>query len=416
VVGMAGEAGGSDGPDEACTSTAADRDCTTECPCESAEGSCTADDQCVTGSSCVSGSGNKVGRTYDTCLAEHCNDDRQDAGETSVDCGGECGCLASYEEVSLKGIPDGMFWSKISAISGDAQKMVGYVDTDDRGYYPMSVAYDGTVTQLPSFAQFARADTISSDGKVVAGSVNCADPPDCTDQTPSTIQWTGSAAPKVVFKSGWPRKISSSGASIAGEQYSPADGTTVAFLLTGFSSVLIPDMDAVAGMTPDAKYVAGHLWNNNAEAGLWLAQTQAMTKIGSPDWSNIQINAMNGTTPALVGFGNPATGNDFRAFRWKDGVITELGNFPGGNQASPSGVSADGDTVVGTAGNNDLQVAFIWTQAHKLTSIVDELRARGLELPPDMSLRYANFVSDDGKTIIGAELTDSPTFWRVVLK
>jgi len=414
-AGEGGQAGEAGGPGGACASTAANRICTAECPCASAEGICTASDQCVGGTSCVSGSGIKVGRVQDTCLADHCNNDRLDPVETSVDCGGECGCLATYEEVSIKNIPNGTYWHEITAISGDAQKMVGYVDTDDRGYYPVSVARDGALTQLPSFSKSSRADAISGDGKVIAGVVICSDPPDCADPTASTIQWSGSAAPKVVFKGGWPRKISSSGASIAGEQYSADDGGDVAFLLTGFSSVFIPEMDAVAGLTPDAKYVVGHLRNNNAEAGVWYAPTQKLTKISSPDWNNIQINAVNGTTPTLVGFGNPPSSQDFVGFRWKDGVFTDLGHLPSGNLVSPTAVSADGATVVGSGGSNDFQAAFIWTEAAGLRSIVDELRARGLELPVDMVLKQASFISDDGKTIIGAELTEQPTFWRVVL-
>jgi uncharacterized membrane protein len=278
----------------------------------------------------------------------------------------------------------------------------------------VTVGLDGTLTQLPSFSKSSRADAISADGNVIAGVVICGDPPNCTDATGSAIEWTGLAAPKVVF-TGAAHWLSSTGASMAGEQYSEADGGNVVFLLNGFSSVFIPAFDAVAGMTDDAKYVAGHLRDNNAEAGLWFAPTQTMTKISSPDWVNIQINAVNGTTPVLVGYGNLANTDAFVAFRWKNDTITLLGNFPAGNQADPAAVSADGKTVVGVAGNTDFSAAFIWTEADGMRSIIDELKARGMELPVDMTLKQPTFMSDDGKTIIGAEANGQATFWRVVL-
>src|SRR6478752_1353709 len=93
--------------DKPACSSAKERTCTTQCPCASAEGVCTASNQCVSGSTCVAGSGKKVGRAGDTCLATHCNNDTLDSGETSVDCGGECGCRATFEIVSYKNIPSG---------------------------------------------------------------------------------------------------------------------------------------------------------------------------------------------------------------------------------------------------------------------------------------------------------------------
>ena len=52
----------------------------------------------------------------------------------------------------------------------------------------------------------------------------------------------------------------------------------------------------------------------------------------------------------------------------------------------------------------------------EVRTIVDELKARGLEPVSDLTLKYAKFISDDGKTIVGADFTSPPTFWRVILQ
>jgi hypothetical protein len=80
--------------------------------------------------------------------------------------------------------------------------------------------------------------------------------------------------------------------------------------------------------------------------------------------------------------------------------------------SDPSAVSNDGGTVVGTVGPFEVQQAFIWTDADKLRYIVDELKARGYEPPSDMLLKYPKFISEDGKTIVGVEIIEPPTFWR----
>ncbi|HYP90470.1 MAG TPA: hypothetical protein VEQ59_19995, partial [Polyangiaceae bacterium] len=216
---------------------------------------------------------------------------------------------------------------------------------------------------------------------------------------------------------GWPRKVSSSGASVAGEQHDPSSGITSGFLLTGNTHVLIPEMSSVTGLTQDAKYVVGALGGDTANIRVWAAQTKVLTKVGLGKWPSISANGVNGSsTPVVVGTGYLPSNTGSSAYRWMNGTITELGNFAGGDYSGANAVSADGGTVVGVAGTNTQQVAFIWTDANKMRSLVDELRARGLEIPVDMSLKFANLISDDGKTIIGSELTDPPTFWRIVLQ
>jgi len=250
----------------------------------------------------------------------------------------------------------------------------------------------------------------------VLGGISCSDPPTCSNTSQSITTWTGTAAPKVVYTTGTARAISSSGAAFAGDFYDAGASQQRGFIKNGNAVTTIADLSSVVGMSPDGKYVAGPLQGSSAQAGLWSAQTQALTKIGLATWTNTTINAVNGTDPAVAGYGYISSSDTSVGFRWKGGATTELGVLSGGKYTTPSGISTDGSTVIGLTGTNSFQQAFIWTDKDKLRTVVDELVARGLEPAVDLKLTNALFLSDDGKTIVGTELTTPPSFWRVVLQ
>lgn len=391
--------------------TASDRTCTTQCPCASTEGVCTANNQCASGASCVAGSGKKVGRTGDTCLADHCNNDKLDGGETSVDCGGECGCRATFETVSFKNVPSGAaVVASPQAMSRDGKRLAGFIGRGQASY-PAAFAYDGTVTELESYGKGGTVFAANSDGSVLLGTIGCANPPACTTAGTANVRWAGTTAPTVLSVTGTLRAISSSGSIYAGD----GSETSTAFIYNGTSRTLIPDLVNAVALTPDGKYVAG-AHKNGKQGGLWFAQTQAVTLIGASNWTSTSIRNANGTDPAVVGYGYISAGDSYVGFRWKGGVTTELGVLAGGAYTTPSGVSSDGGTVIGVTGTNSFQQAFIWTDSGKLRSIVDELKARGLEPAVDLALPGADFVSDDGKTIVGWLPGTPPTLWRAVLQ
>jgi uncharacterized membrane protein len=399
------------GPD---CDAADDRACTKECPCSSAEGVCTANDQCASGTSCVSGSGKKVGRAGDTCLATHCNNDVKDSGETSVDCGSECGCRATFEFGALKGIPAGLSGFEVLALSRDGKRQVGYASRGQASY-PIAIAFDGTVTELETYGTGGAVLAANTDGSVLVGTMGCANPPTCSDTTSSIVQWPGQAAPKVIAAVGTPRGISSSGSVVAGDFYDGGASEQQGFLISGNSRFVIPELLGVVSVTPDGKYVAGSLRNAD-EAGLWSVQTASITKIGLATWSRTTITATNGVEPVVVGNGYVAESDSSSGFRWRANVVTDLGVLNGFKYTTPNAVSLDGNTIVGVAQTaNFTQEAFIWTEQDKLRTLEDELKARGLEFALDFSITQARFTSDDGKTIVGWEFTDPRAFWRATL-
>lgn len=367
----------------------------------------------MSGASCVAGSGKKVGRTGNTCLANHCNNDTKDSTETSTDCGGECGCRATFDTISVKGLPANRTAFYALAMSGDGKRLAGTL-TQGRLSYPGAMVIDGAVTALSTEEGNARA--ISSDGKVVLGQLLCADPPTCSDKTVTTVTWTGSAGPNKTGTYGNPRDLSGSGGLVVGDDYDTTSGNYYGFYKpAGKNTSTITAIALVVGVTPDGQYVVGNGNSpSNPPAALWAAQTGNVTIISSSGWSNIHADAINGVSndPTVVGDAYVSATDSRVGFRWKGGVITELATLSGGNFISPKGVSADGGTVVGTTNDS----AFIWTDAAKLRSVVDELRARGLEPAVDFMLGASSFLalSDDGKTIVGSETEN--VFWRVVLQ
>jgi hypothetical protein len=398
--------------DKPVCSTAADRACSVDCPCASTEGVCTNDEQCESGASCVSGSGKKVGRTGNTCLATHCNNDTKDSTETSVDCGGECGCRARLEMIPFKGLATDTAWGALRAMSRDGKVLAGDV-IRGRTSYAAKVAADGTVTELPAYGKWGAIAAASTDGNILIGTIGCANPPTCTDTTGSIGKWMGSASPTVVRTNSTATGASSSGNVVVGGYYDSGAGQQQAFIISGNSWTSIPELFAAAGVTPDGKYVAGT--SLTEKALLWEAQTKNITTISPTTWTHTTVNAINGTTPAVVGRGYISATDTIVAFRWKSGTLTELGLLSGGEYTSPAAVTLDGSTVVGLTGTNDFQQAFIWTDQGKLRTILDELVARGLEPPVDLRLINALLISDDGKTIVGSDPGEPRSFWRATL-
>jgi len=395
--------------------TAVDRVCTVDCPCASGEGVCTASNQCTSGVSCVVGGGKKMGRSGNTCLVAHCDNDKKDADETSVDCGGACGCRATYEVVSYKNMPSGVTAVSLSDMSGDGSRFAATLSRSGPAS-PAAVAADGTVTELSAFGAWGHGKGISADGNVIVGEIGCADPPACSDHTPTEVKWLGTAAPTTVMYNGYARYLSSSGTYIGGSFYKSDLNRDVAFIKNGNALNEVDELRGAAGMTKDGKYLVGDIPDDaGGGVGLFYAPTRAVTKLAGPGWTFTSVTALNGNTPVVIGRGYISSTDKYVDYRWKDGVFTPLGVLSGTRGSPPSAVSNDGSTVVGTVESLSVEQSFIWTDADKLRYIVDELKNRGYEPPGDLLLQNVRYISEDGKTIVGIQSTDLPTFWRVVL-
>ncbi|MGE3670068.1 MAG: formylglycine-generating enzyme family protein, partial [Polyangiaceae bacterium] len=90
----------------ACLANGQANTCGPSCPCESGWGDCDSDAECIAPLVCVDDRGRSFGmhQTFDICLPAHCRNGTLDSGETSVDCGGECGvCDHCFDGVQNSG-------------------------------------------------------------------------------------------------------------------------------------------------------------------------------------------------------------------------------------------------------------------------------------------------------------------------
>jgi probable HAF family extracellular repeat protein len=107
---------------------------------------------------------------------------------------------------------------------------------------------------------------------------------------------------------------------------------------------------------------------------------------------------VNGDGSIVVG--ESGTGTPRRAFRWTPAGMEELIKVSGATEASASGVSVDGSTIVGTNSlNGSLGVAVRWVNGNA---------AQSLGFLPGGFSSSATGVSADGSVIVGSGSTLSP--------
>lgn len=137
---------------------------------------------------CVSGGGIKYGFEGDTCLPEHCDNDVEDASETGVDCGGECGCGATLE--LLEG------GNQVLGVSADGGTIVGFIGS---GNDKEGVAWgpDGVRQTLPGGRE-PRA--VNADGSVVVG------------YGPGAVRWISRGAAEPISSGGFAANVGAANA------------------------------------------------------------------------------------------------------------------------------------------------------------------------------------------------------------
>ncbi len=99
-------------------------------------------------------------------------------------------------------------------------------------------------------------------------------------------------------------------------------------------------------------------------------------------------------------WGYPGWGDDYEALRWENGVVTSLGDLPGGDDDSTAyGVSADGSVIVGYGCSDAGQEAVMWDNG-VLTSL-------GVLTGYETSVAYD--VSADGTVVVGGATNSRTT-------
>lgn len=360
------------------THRGADRTCTAECPCDLGAGVCASDAQCQIGLVCATGGGAKYGLAGNTCLPAHCDNDMQDGAETSIDCGGECGCTATLEVLS-----DPLF---VTGLSDDGSVVVGV----ENGAHVWRTGLS------PEFLGDYWVYGVSGDGKVVFGT---------GDGGP--VRWVNGGSPELLvsdnYSGGSPLSATRTGSTIVGVGRT-ADASEEGFIWTNGTTVSVAGFHSFGSISTDGIIVLGYLLGIEGQRGtpaLWSATSGTTPLVVSGSWATMSRNGEYVLLQVTSGSPSP-----YVLLR-RNETVTPLTAF-GGTDEYLHGVSNDG-VVIGRSGGNALYWSSETGYAPRL--VEDLVRERGLEFD-DVSFGSADLITPDGRTILGG---NTDRVWRLRL-
>jgi uncharacterized membrane protein len=324
----------------------------------------------------------------------------------------------------ITGVPADASFGQLTAMSGDASAFAGGIARAGSRVsppFPARIDANGVVTELPGFGASGNARAINADGSVLVGDLLCDDPPTCATQSERPFRWINGQDPEAVYYAGSASVLSTSGTVVAGTQSDLNTGTRVGFRASSNRFIDIPELDVVTAMSTDGEFIAGRLSElagraPGAEAGALWSSTQGGLIALTPraEWTSWAIDAMSDDGGVFAGYGYANGSRD--SFIWRDGTFSDFPKLPGADYDYINGMSSDGSVIAGLSGTNSLQRAFLWDQANGMRTVLAETVARGLELPLDLELVSVDYLSDDGRTLVGwVYASDRPSFWRVTL-
>ena len=156
------------------------------------------------------------------------------------------------------------------------------------------------------------------------------------------------------------------------------------------------------GVSADGSAVVGEGSSALGEEAFRWTSSGGMVGLGSFIGGEFfsRANGVSADGSVVVGQGSAASGDE--AFRWTSGGgMVGLGYLAGGDPFSrANGVSADGSVVVGFAISASGNEAFRWTSENGMQSVASILTTAGVDLA-GWTLLSASGVSADGNTIVG---------------
>ncbi len=352
----------------------------------------------------------------------------------------------------LGDLAGGTFESHATGVSADGSVVVGYgvsAASVPTAFYSTHEAFRWTqaggmagLGDLPGGAFSSSAAGVSADGSVVVGSSEsaAAGTESLLGQPLESFRWTpaGGMASLGVLPGGW----QSNGRSYSGASAASADGSVVvggaviawdnllgteaylarneAFRWTqaggmvglgdlqgGFTdssaAAVSADGAVIVGSSDSAATTSPISWIPNAEAFRWT-QADGMVGLGFLPGGAFKTSHASGVSAdGQVVVGDSTSSAGVAAFRWTqaDGMVG-LGDLQGGfTNSSATAVSADGAIVVGSGTSASGSEAVIWDASHGMRSLSQVLvQDYGLALT-GWTLVTARGVSADGRTIVG---------------
>jgi probable HAF family extracellular repeat protein len=265
---------------------------------------------------------------------------------------------------------------------------------------------------------FSSASGVSGDGSVVVGTSGYSTSGYVGPIGSQAFRWTaGSGMVVLGYLPGGtysaPNGISADGSVIVGSS-SSAFGSQ-AFRWTAGSGMVglgyLPGgtYSSANGISADGSVIVGSSYSTSGNQAFRWTAGSGMVGLGYlPGGTYSSANGISADGSVIVGSGSSTSGE--QAFRWTAGSgMVGLGYLPGTTNSGAAAVSGDGSVVVGTSYTASGNQAFRWTAGSGMQSLRDVLVTNGLNLDP-ADVQIASGISADGNTIVGTDYYSTPDF------
>jgi hypothetical protein len=172
---------------------------------------------------------------------------------------------------------------------------------------------------------------------------------------------------------------------------------------------------SAAGISADGSVVVGESWTRDelgeitGQATVWKENNGEFRSVGlgNPDRHTTWAGLVSRDGSIIVGGIGQHHGGRIgpvgpeQPFRWTESTgIVPLGNLSGGNQDTPTAISADASVIVGNS--YDWELNFVWDASHGMRDLQDVLRQdHGIDVLSGHGLVRVNAMSADARTIAG---------------
>ncbi len=315
----------------------------------------------------------------------------------------------------LGDLPGGSFDSLAFGVSGDGLVVVGMsmTDLDWEAFRWTQAGGMVGLGDLPGGAFGGYAMDASRDGSVVVGAALSASGGEAFRWTQIGGMIGLGDLPGGSFYSHAPA-VSADGLVVVGSSQSASGSEAYRWTEAG-GMIGLGDLpggnffSTAYGVSADGSVLAGTSRSASGDEAFRWTQAGGMVGLGDLPGGSFRSNAtdISADGSVVVGAGQSASGEE--AFLWSQAVgMIGLGDLPGGSFYSHAqAVSADGLVVVGWSRSASGYEAFIWDPVNGMRSVKDVLESEyGIDLTGWM-LESATGISDDGNTIVGVAYNPS---------
>jgi probable HAF family extracellular repeat protein len=306
-------------------------------------------------------------------------------------------CGVAFGQASFTGLGQPLDYpnSYATGVSADGSTVVGYgpgFRWTRAGGFQFLQPYPGTVG--------ATAQGISGDGNVVAGWGSAP-------TNSHAFSWTGDGPVRDLGTLGgsnsYAMAVSSDGSALVGWA-AIAGGNYHAFRATAAGMANLGILQGTSesygfGVNADGSVVVGHSFAGGSPVAFrWTDPAHGGTGMVS---LGRLLNSASSVAYGVSRDGSIVVGGSTTAFRWTvaEGMVS-LGTLEGGLNDKAEAVSDDGSVIVGQVSGPGGSHAFMWTPSTGMVDIQTHLASLGLDMS-GWQLSEATGISADGRTIVG---------------